>query len=57
MKDTTIVALLAAIKWANKHGLAYEFLKYFLEHATCDSHTGDQEIFEAIAYANREWDL
>lgn len=57
MTDDTIRCVTQALKWASQNGLLHEFVKDFLEHATCGSHTGDQEIKEAIVYANREWDL
>lgn len=45
--------LTRATKWADQQGMIFEFLDYFLSEY--NKNGGD--IYEAVACANREWDL
>lgn len=45
--------LVRAIKWANQQGMIFEFVDFFLS----DYNENGGDVYEAINYANREWDL
>lgn len=57
MREDTITIFVQALKNASTNGMLFEFCKSFLEDATVGTHTSDQEVREAIVFANREWDL
>jgi len=52
LEISEITALIENLKWANKQGLLFEFIDFFMA-----DYNKNKNVYEAINYAVCEWDL